>query len=60
MSATNGSNGSNKNETGVEILSKTLAEKVTIAGNAAADDQKEELSPGSYLLSIETFIYLLF
>ncbi len=43
------SNGSNKNETGVENLSKTLAEKVKIGGDAANDEQKEELSPGSYL-----------
>jgi len=42
-------NGSNKNETGVENLSKTLAEKVTIAGNATNDEQREELSPGRYL-----------
>lgn len=39
-------NGSSNAESGVENLSKTLAEKVTIASDTPTDDQKEELTPG--------------
>ena len=41
-------NGSHKKETSVDTLSKNMAEKVAIVN----DDEKEELSPGNYILKM--------